>query len=255
MRKKILIVLLVFGIVIAAPAFAVTTVSFSSQSINVNEGQNFNVIVSVNPQNVSNYTEKIELNYPADLIEARSFSFGNSWTPLSQQGYDLIDNTNGVLIKTAGYPGGISSSAIFGTVSFFAKKAGTGAIKLGSNSLAFDVNSQNVLSGMPEISVKIAALAASPVPLEPTVSQPEVVSPKNKEATSTITKEAEKQQVVENLLPISKKSLLAQIGDILTLNTGRTMVGIIVGLMIIALLSYAIYLFIRKKSHNDSKKI
>jgi len=251
MRKNILIVLLVVGTAIAAPAFAVTTVFFSHQTINVNQGQNFSMIVSVNPQNVSNYTEKIELNYPSDLVEARAFSFGNGFMPVAQPGYDLIDNINGILIKTAGYPGGFSSSATFGTVSFYAKKAGTGVIKLGGSSFALDVNSQNVISGTPEMSVTIVAPAVSPVPSKSAAAQPKVTSPKDEEATSTVVKEEEKQQTVENSLPLTKKSLLAQIGDVLTLNTGRIGVGIVIGLTIITLLGIVIYLFIKKRPPNN----
>ena len=178
MTKKILftISLTALGIaVLAVSAMAATTVSFSPASVNVVSGKSFNVVVAVNPQGVSNYTEKIELTFPADILEVKSFSFGNSWMALSQTGYNLIDNTNGILVKTAGYPGGLSSSATFGTVSFYAKKAGSGTIKLGSGSLALDAINQNVLSGAPSVSVAITAPVSVPAekPAAETPAAPE----------------------------------------------------------------------------------
>ncbi len=209
-------------------AIAATTVSLSPANVSVTSGKTFNVTISVNPQGIANYTEKIELNYPADVLEVRSFNFGGSWMPLAQSGYDLIDNANGVLIKTAGYPGGLSSTATFGTVSFYAKKAGSGTIKLGNGSLALDANNQNVLSGTPEVSVVVLAPAIVPVesPAEqPVDEQPIVEEPIAQQPAGT-------QQI----------SLIAALGVILTLGTGNLWLGIIVGLAILAGLIYAIYL-------------
>ncbi len=154
-----------------SPALANTIVSFSPTSITTTQGQAFNLIVIINPQNKDNYTVKIELDYPADLLEVRAFNFANGWTPLSQPGYDLVDNNNGKLIKTAGYPGGISSYANFGTVSFYAKKSGSGTIKMGDNSLALDINNQNVISKTQAVSFSVSAPVVA-APKEPVKTMP-----------------------------------------------------------------------------------
>lgn len=238
--KKILLTfaLTALGVmVLAVSAIAATTVSLSPANVSVTSGKTFNVTISVNPQGIANYTEKIELNYPADVLEVRSFNFGGSWMPLAQSGYDLIDNANGVLIKTAGYPGGLSSTATFGTVSFYAKKAGSGTIKLGNGSLALDANNQNVLSGTPEVSVVVLAPAIVPVesPAEqPVDEQPIVEEPIAQQPAGT-------QQI----------SLIAALGVILTLGTGNLWLGIIVGLAILAGLIYVIYLLRKKKNSGN----
>ena len=242
--KKILftISLTALGIaVLAMPVMAVTTVSLSPASVNVVSGKSFNVVIAVNPQGAANYTEKIELSFPADLLQVNSFSFGNSWMALSQTGYDLVDNTNGTLIKTAGYPGGLSSAATFGTVSFYAKKTGSGVIKLGSGSLALDANNQNVLSGTPQVAFMVTAPATVPAPstgsgqaTPPTETTPE---------QPTTTEPAE-----QPLTQAPQPSLLAALGIVLTFGTGNVWIGILVGLIILAIIIYAIYLLRKRKN-------
>jgi len=247
--KKILltITLAVLGAMfLATPALAATNVSFSPVSIKVASGQNFNMAIVINPQGVNNYTAKVELNYPADILQVKSFSFGSNWMALSQSGYDLIDNTNGVLIKTAGYPGGLSSSATFGTVSFYAKKAGSGTIKLGSGALALDANNQNVLSGTPEVAftVTVAVIA----PKQPAVPTP-AVTPAAPVAPAP-------QPVTEQpVAPVeaAQTSLVAAIGGILTLGTGNVWVGTLVTIVILAIVVYVIYALIQRKRKNFGK--
>ena len=144
--------------VLATPALAATLL-VTPVDIEITEEENFTLMVSVNPKGVKTYTTKVELEYPADLLEVESFIFiGNDWMVLSQPGYDLIDNTNGILIKTGGYPSGVSKLVTFGIVSFSAKKTGEGIIKVGDDSIVLDAENQNVLSGpLPQASVTIAA--------------------------------------------------------------------------------------------------
>jgi len=243
MTKKILftISLATLGvIVLAMPALAATTVSLSPASVNVVSGKSFNVVVAVNPQGASNYTEKIELDYPADLLQVKSFSLGSNWMALSQTGYDLVDNANGTLIKTAGYPGGLSSSATFGTISFYAKKAGSGVIKLGTGSLALDANNQNVLSGAPSVSVAIAAPAS--VPAAPSAPAAE---------TPAETEQPAEQPVEQPIAQTPQPTLLAAIGGVLTLGTGSILLGILVGLIILAIIVYVIYLLRKRKNSGN----
>lgn len=129
------------------PALAATTASFAPASLKVATGQQFNVAISVNSNGTSNYAEKIEVDFPADLLKVTSFNLGSNWMALTQSGYDSLDNTAGILIKTAGYPSGFSSSMPFGTISFQALKAGKGTIKIGPASSAFQANSQSLLTG------------------------------------------------------------------------------------------------------------
>ena len=229
-------------IVLAMPALATTTVSLSPVSVKAVSGKSFNVVIAVNPQGVSNYTEKIELDYPADLLQVKSFSLGSNWMALSQTGYDLVDNANGTLIKTAGYPGGLSSSATFGTISFYAKKAGSGVIKLGTGSLALDAKNQNVLSGAPQVAFTVTAPASVPAaPSEPAAGTP------------AAPEQPAEQPIEQPIAQAPQPSLLAALGVVLTLGTGSMWVGILVGLIILAALIYAIYALIQRKQKNSGK--
>lgn len=180
--KLITILTVLGGIVLASSVFAAATISFSPVNVNVVQGENFDLVVSINPQGVKSYTTKAELEYPADLLEVKSFNFGSNWMALSASGYDLIDNTNGILIKTAGYPGGLSSAVAFGTVSFTAKKSGSGVIGLGSNSMVLNAENQDILSGsIVQTAVNIAAPAPVPTipaaPVAPSVKTPKAETP------------------------------------------------------------------------------
>ena len=109
------------------PTFVLaSTFSLYPTDVNVIAGQTFSVNVAFNPQGVKNYTVKLELKYPANLFEVQSFTFASNWIPLSQAGYDLVDNAGGTLIKSAGYPAGVSSQTTFGTVTFRAKATNCG---------------------------------------------------------------------------------------------------------------------------------
>jgi len=170
-------------------ASAATVASFSPSNISVAAGQSFNVLVTVNPQGVSDYAEKLEIKYPADILQVNSFTMNSQWLPLSQAGYDLMDNVNGVLIKSAGYPGGFSSATNYGTISFYAKKAGSGIIMVGNNSTSFEVNSQTSLTGNSAVFAVTAPAVVIPVVSTPTV---EVSS------TSTIVPETESNEVSQS---------------------------------------------------------
>ncbi|OGG40716.1 hypothetical protein A3A21_01850 [Candidatus Jorgensenbacteria bacterium RIFCSPLOWO2_01_FULL_45_25b] len=229
---------------IASSALAATSASFAPASVSARRGQSFTLTIRINPEGTKNYTAKTELRYPADLIEVRSFTFGSGWMPLSQTGYDLTDNTNGVLVKTAGYPGGVSSQTTFGTVSFFAKKSGNAKITLQSSSFALDAASQNVLggTGLPQTAIVIS----EPAPSVATETAPAPVSEPEEEP---VVEEEPEVSVVEEELPLpqptASQPLLAQIGSLTTLGTNNAIVGIFLGAIIIALIAYIIY-FLKK---------
>lgn len=113
----------------------------------VRTGQTFTLAVAYNPNGIQTYTAKLDLRYPAHLLEVTSFTYGNGLQPLSQADYDSINNTTGVMVKTAGFLGGTASSSVFGTVTFRAKANGLAPISVGQGSVAYDANNQNILGG------------------------------------------------------------------------------------------------------------
>ena len=222
---------------LALPVFA-GTLSLSPTSVSVKQGQIFNTVVSLNPQGVKNYTVKLELKYSADLFEVKSFAFGDKWMPLSQTGYDLVDNAGGTMIKTAGYPGGAISAATFGTVSFKAKKNGNGIISVGNNSQIFDATNANILNGFSQVSVAISAptptITKQTTPI-PTVS----VSPS---LTPEVSAEPQAQA--------NQGGLFATIGGAMTLGTGNKWLG---GFVVLAVVVAGYYL-VKKISRKFKNK-
>jgi len=208
MKKRISIVVLVIlgAITLAMPALAATTISLSPPNIVVTEGQNFNVAVQIDPESVKNYTAKIQIQYPAELLTAESFTFGGNWMALSQPGYDLIDNENGVLIKTAGYPSGFSKAVTFGTVSFSTKKVGNGIIKIGGESVVLDGTNHNVF-GNAVVQSSIIITASLP-PAEQLIPPEEETAPP---ALFDILTQPEAKQSQRNLL----MPILAGVGIII----------------------------------------
>lgn len=130
-----------------ALAFASTTASFNPNETSVALGEEFTVTVYIDSHGTKDFAEKLKINYPADLVEVRSFTQAPVWMSLNQPGYDLIDNTNGVLLKSAGYPNGFSTSTKYGAIVFKTLKSGNGKITLNNESKAFQESTQSEITG------------------------------------------------------------------------------------------------------------
>ena len=182
-RNNIIGTAVLLALLMTAASALAATVSFVPASIEAKNGGHFNAGISVDAQGAKTYTVKIEINYPADALEVESFSFGSGWTALVQPGYDVIDNVHGKLIKTAGYPGGLSSQASFGTIVFKAKKNGHQALRMTTNSLALDAANHNTMTGLPVESSVLITPVAPPLekPNKPQTPNP-ALSPESKQA-------------------------------------------------------------------------
>ncbi len=156
MPKKFIFILSLLSLIfIAIPALSATDLLFTPLEIEVTEGESVTMVASIDPRGIKNYTVKLELEFPAELLEITSFRLSSNWLGLSQTGYDLIDNTEGLLIKTAGFPGGINMPKTFGVISFKAKNKGRGVIKTGAASFALDAKNQDILVGRPKVFVAV----------------------------------------------------------------------------------------------------
>lgn len=131
---------------ISMQVLAITDFNFSESLVSVTRDETFDLLIEIDPHEELSYTTRVELNYPSDLLEVISFDFSDNWMSLALPEYDLIDNTEGVIIKSAGYPEGLEKSEIFGTVTFRAKSGGTGTITIGEDSFSFDEENEDVLS-------------------------------------------------------------------------------------------------------------
>jgi len=246
MRKKLITLtsLLIFAIAGTASA---STITLGPSTVSVTKGQTFTVTVNVEPAGVKLYTIKGVVTYPADILEATAFAFAAgtpAWIPLSQSGYDSM--TAGNVTKTAGFPGGFTTAKAFGTITFRAKESGVATIAVSPQSLAYDAQSKNTLTGEQGLSA-VTITAPAPAPKTPTTPKAAPASaPKAEEpavlgqGTSTAQEEPTSSQ------PIASQSLVATIGNALTLGTNSVAVGILVSVIILALIGYAVYALIER---------
>jgi len=160
--KKISFYVALLAILISPIITSASTIDLSTGG-NYVAGHTYLVDVVVNPQTSKIYTSKVAISFPTDILQVKSFSFANGWIPLSQTGYDSIDNTGGVLIKTAGYPVGLTSPATLGTITLYAQKSGTGNISVTGDSELLDENNQNVFSVAPGIAIAVKSATVTTV--------------------------------------------------------------------------------------------
>ena len=136
----VLVCLLIIAIPVSAANFSV-----SDKYVSVKRGDVIEVVVNMNSYDIDSYTFKSSIAFPADLLSVSDWQWGSNLIPIEKDGYDLIDNTSGKIIKTAGYPTGLSGEKEFGVITFVAKKNGNGVILFNDNeSLILDEQSENI---------------------------------------------------------------------------------------------------------------
>ncbi|MFT5436631.1 MAG: hypothetical protein ACI840_001279 [Ulvibacter sp.] len=164
MKKNYLLILFIL-LLFPLNVFSEARVDISKNNLNFIEGKTYSIPVFIDPKGEQIFTAKIEISYPVDMIVVNSFSFNDSWIELRQPGYDLIDNANGLLIKSGGYPSGVSSKVLLGYISLRSKKSGIAELGVTDNSSVLDVNNDNIL----ETSNSSISLNIQPKPVvEPT---------------------------------------------------------------------------------------
>ena len=189
MKKSLILLALLLGLSFGATKVsALTITSLSPNQVVKSVGSTFDVTIVITPDSkVPIYSAKIGLNYNPDMLEVTHFKYGDNLMQLSQPGYDVMDNANGILVKTAGFPGGLASQIIFGTVTFRVKAAGTGVVVLSANGVALDANNANTFTRTTvagSTSVTTPGATASP---NPQVLGASTATPK-KTVTTTKTK-------------------------------------------------------------------
>lgn len=213
---------------LAMPALAATTASLNPANINVTAGKSFSVVITANPQGSMNYAEKLEVDYPASNLEVTSFTLGSNWMALTQPGYDSTDNINGTMIKTAGYPAGFSGATNFGTITFYAKKSGSGTIKIGNSSLAFEASSQSAITGS-GTAFTVSANTVTPVKTTVQVTPTVQATPVFQEATNTA-------PVAVQPTPNTQVAAVAGAGS-----TSYTWLWIVLIIVVLALIGWWLY--------------
>lgn len=238
----------------ASPVLAETDMTVSPNSVEVEEGDTFTITITPDPGE-SVYTVKSALSYSSNLLEVTSFSFsGDSWMELSQSGYDKIDNENGTLIKTAGFPNGFSDVREFGEVTFEALSEGSDTITFSNEAEVLDSNSSDVIGDTEIVSVSISSPETAQVTeQEETTPTPDQVAeePETPDSEQEVQEEPQESQevVATSTQPPAETSQTAYLaGTALTLGTGNNVVSFFVLLLIFAALAFGYNRYLREFS-------
>ncbi|HUC88603.1 MAG TPA: cohesin domain-containing protein [Candidatus Paceibacterota bacterium] len=149
-----------------------SSIIFTPNVINTEVGKTFTLPVVIDGAGSNNYTVRLFLTFSPQLLEITSFSLGPNWIGVSQPGYDSIDNKQGQLIKTAGFPKGFSSTTSFGTIAFRAKGAGDSTIVVGTKTFILDSGNKSTLASRPQVHIIIASAAVPGAPAPSIQPQP-----------------------------------------------------------------------------------
>ena len=255
MKKTYSILLALFTLFVAVGAAQASTVQFTPLTVDVKAGQTFTMNVAINTQGVKNYTSKIVIDFPANVLKINSFTFNNAWMPITLTGYDAIDNTNGTLTKSAGYPGGFSNTTVFGTISFTAKKEGSGSMSVTGDSLSMGSSGQNLLTPTAPVTITVAA-APVPTPSATTLTPSTTETPATQNETPSTTNDSTTTPV-DNVQSAGQASLLGSVMHALSFGTDLTWLAVLVALIIIGALWYGIYFWQTKRTkttQTNSKK-
>lgn len=174
--------------VVASAASFVVAPSTGSYKV----GDTVTLNISVNPSGSTVYTAMLDARFSSDTFEVVSFTLNDSLLPLKQSGYDALNNASGILTKTGGYTGGITTTSPFGTVVLRAKTAGTGTLTVADSSKLLDGNNADQQAGSQTNSFTIAAKPVAqptPTPTKTSVKkeEPKVTAVSAKEVATTET--------------------------------------------------------------------
>lgn len=135
-------------------ARAYSDVGFDSSKIEAKVGQEVSVNVYVDSlYGETNYTVKADISFSEEQLSVKDFTFANDWISIVAPDYDLVDNVNGHLVKTAGFPGGWTGKKLLGVITFIPKTASFGKVTVGSGTFVLNADNIDTFSNSGEIIV------------------------------------------------------------------------------------------------------
>lgn len=141
-------------------------------------GQTRSFVVTVYPAGETIYSVQADLLFDTAVLDILSVEYASGWLPLTQSGYDEINESQGVIVKTAGYPGGVNTPTVFATITTRLTGTGTGAVRTTSDTQVLNAESENVYTGNASGSVVIRAVPVAPaVSSEPTPEETVSIEP------------------------------------------------------------------------------
>ncbi len=219
------------------------SINLSSQVKNVSAGKIFKINVVIDPLGERMFTVKAALSYPADLLRINSFTFGDAWMPLSQPGYNEIDNEKGIMIKTGGYPSGTLSPVTLGVITFTGLKQGKATVSVDDDSAILNSDNKNTLTvkGTATLTLSPASTSSD----KKTISSSASEKPTTKTANGTLVPDRFSGADIPNNVPSPDKTWLYTKLAILSLLALMLQHRLILYLLIL-ILAYVIFRVIRR---------
>jgi predicted nucleic acid-binding Zn-ribbon protein len=164
------------------------------------------------------FTSSADITYDAEALSFIDVTFDSSWLAVGKFPYEMSEA--GHLVRTAGYPGGLSGSDKFITISFKTKKSGTTSVNL-TGGMALGENDADM--GVAQKSFKINVLGDEPVVQTQAQPQTQPTNPTSQTIKKEVVKASPVQEKIEKKIEI-EKVVLTEEGDI-NLNTDNLAEG------------------------------
>lgn len=116
-----------------------STIQLIYPTSTIQKGQEFEVTALIIPER-SNYTVSLKMCF--QNAEFQGFEQSDEWLQLRVPKYWEVNN--GMIARTAGFPGGFNTSTVFGKFIFIATETGLVDISTEPSSLILDADNKNV---------------------------------------------------------------------------------------------------------------
>tara|TARA_B100000745_G_scaffold299235_1_gene249585 strand:- start:315 stop:989 length:675 start_codon:yes stop_codon:yes gene_type:complete len=132
-------------------------------------GESVHVVLNVLPGEEAVYTAKAVVAFDEKTLQVSDIKVADGWMALSQPGYDLVEN--GQIIKTAGFPGGITQKTPFLTFTATKLTDGPSIVAIEGASFVLNKESVNVVNELDTLTLGALPLASASLPAAFTLSE------------------------------------------------------------------------------------
>ena len=181
-------------------------------------------------QNETVYTAKAVIAFDETALTVQNITFTPKWMPLSQEGYDSF--VNGQIIKTAGYPKGITQKTALLTFSVTKKTSGLGVIAIEGTSALYDANGANIATSFGGATLGSVVERTAVLPPSFAISE-----------TASVEEAVEDEAVAAPIEEVTEQETLP--AAVITIDGALPVVPLVV-VLVIVLIGFAIYFMIRK---------
>lgn len=142
--KHLIIALLA---VLSPTAALAASFQIAPASVSAAPGDSVSLSLIAEPASSNVVSVRAHVVFDPSVLEEESFTYAPGWLSVAESGYDSVENGQGSVIKTAGYPGGITGQTPFATITFRVKSPGESDIGLAGDTAMLDGSGENIFGG------------------------------------------------------------------------------------------------------------